>query len=155
MYCPICGVDHLPTPAGGTAASGGSRSCPYQGVPYAGLRAGHDQLYFGRWRSSNANSIDLRKAHHQLRKLLNDIARTLETEQLPAARKDLDKAFEAMETAEPGEDGPVALLHMDHALSYAHRVIGDLLHEKGAFPHSPGDFAALFDAAEVPFRDDW
>jgi hypothetical protein len=155
MYCPICGVEHLPTPPRGTAASGGTGSCPYRGIPYAELRAGHDQLYFGRWRSSNANSIDLRKAQHQLRRLLNDIARTLETVRLPAARKDLEKAFEAMQTVEPGEDGPEALLHMDHALSYAHRVIGDLLHEKGASPHAPGDFAASYDAAEVPFRDDW
>lgn len=155
MSCPICGVEHLPTPAGGTAASGGSRACPYQGVAYAELRAGHDQLYFGRWRSSNANSIDLRKAHNQLRILLKEIARALDAERLPAARKDLDKAFEALQTVEPGEDGPEALLHMDHALSYAHRVIGDLLHEKGAAPHSPGDFAALYDVAEVPFREEW
>jgi hypothetical protein len=44
---------------------------------------------------------------------------------------------------------------MDHALSYAHRVIGDLLHEKGLPPHSPADFADWYDAGEVPFREDW
>jgi hypothetical protein len=44
---------------------------------------------------------------------------------------------------------------MDHALSYAHRVIGDLLHEKGLAPHSPADFAEWYDAGEVPFREDW
>jgi hypothetical protein len=148
-------VEHLAKPAGAAAASDGSRACPYQGVPYAELRAGHDRLYFGRWRSLNANSIDVRIAHHQLEKLLDDIARTLETMQLPAGRMVLNKAFEAMQITEPGGDGPEALLHMDHALSYAHRVIGDLLHEKGAPPHSPGDFAAFYDAAEVPFRDDW
>jgi hypothetical protein len=155
MNCPNCGVDHLPAPAGATAASDGPPKCPYLGAPYAELRAGHDQLYFGRWRSTEANPLDVRKARNQLKNLLNYIARALETERLPAARKDLNKAFEAMHTAELGDDGPETLLHMDHALSYAHRVIGDLLHERGAPPHSPGDFAAWYDVAEVPFREDW
>ena len=38
--------------------------CPYQGEPYIGLRAGHDQIYFGRWRRMDATSIDLRRAYH-------------------------------------------------------------------------------------------
>ncbi len=155
MNCPACGVEHLPAPAGTPAVSGGPRPCPYGGAPYAGLRAGHDRIFFGRWRSTEANSLDVRKARNQLNKLLNDIAGALEPERLPASRKDLNKAFEAMHTAELGEDGPETLLYMDHALSYAHRVIGDLLHEKGAPPHAPGDFAAWYDAPEVPFREDW
>ena len=155
MNCPVCGVEHSPAPAGHPAASGGPGSCPYRGAPYAELRALHDQLYFGRWRSANASPVDLRRAHNQLRRLLGEIARTPESERLPATRTDLDKAYEAMQTAEPGEDGPEALRHLDHALSYAHRAIGDLLHEIGAAPHSPGEFAAWFDAAEVPFRDEW
>lgn len=155
MSCPICGVAHSPAPSGWTAASGGPGTCPYQGIPYAKLRAAHDQLYFGRWRSTDATSLDLRRARHQLGKLLSDLARALEKKPLPATRKDLDRAFEALQTVEPGGDGPEDLRHMDHALSYAHRAIGDLLHEKGAAPHSPGDYAAWYDAAEVPFRDDW
>ena len=102
-----------------------------------------------------ANSLDIRKAFHQLDRLLGGIAKALEAENLPAARKDLEKALDALQTAGPGEDGPEAILHLDHALSYAHRVIGDLLHEKGLPPHSPADFVGWYDAAEVPFREDW
>ena len=102
-----------------------------------------------------ANAIDLRRAYHQLERLLREIAAALETEDLPAARSDLGKAVEALHASGPGEDGPEALRHLDHALSYAHRVIGDLLHEKGLPPHSPGDFAEWYDAAEVPFREEW
>ena len=129
--------------------------CPYQGEPYMGLRAGHDQIYFGRWRRMDATSIDLRRAYHQLERLLNGIAVALETEDLPAARLDLGKAVEALHTAGPGEEGPETLRYLDHALSYAHRVIGDLLHEKGLPPHLPADFAGWYDAGEVPFREDW
>ena len=129
--------------------------CPYQGVPYTELRAGHDQIYFGRWRRMDATTIDLRRGYHQLERLLDKIAVALETEDIPAARSDLEKAFEALHTAGPGEEGPEALRYMDHALSYAHRVIGDLLHEKGVSPHSPADFAEWYDAGEVPFREDW
>ena len=44
---------------------------------------------------------------------------------------------------------------MDNALSYAHRAIDDLLHEKGLPPHQPMDFAEWYDVVEVPFRDEW
>ena len=120
-----------------------------------GLRAWHDLLYFGRWRRMDATSIDVRKAHHQMKRLLGEIAIALESGDFPPARKDLEKALEALYTAESGEGGPDALRYLDHALSYAHRVIGDLLHEKGLAPHSPADFAEWYDAGEVPFREDW
>lgn len=102
----------------------------------------------------DATPFDIRKAFHQLDRLLGEIAKALETETLPAARKDLEKALDALHAAGPDEEGP-EVLHMDHALSYAHRVIGDLLHEKGLPPHSPADFVEWYDAAEVPFREDW
>jgi hypothetical protein len=133
----------------------GERTCPYKGSAYEGLRAGHDQIYFGRWRRMDATSIELRKAYRQLERLLREIAAALEAEDVPAARADLGKAFEALQTAEPGEEGPEALRYMDHALSYAHRVIGDLLHEKGLPPHSPADYAGWYESGEVPFREDW
>jgi len=103
----------------------------------------------------DATPIDLRRARRQLERLLLEIAVALESEDIPAARTDLDKAFEALNIAGPGEEGPEALRYLDHALSYAHRVIGDLLHEKGLPPHSPADFAGWYDAGEVPFREDW
>ena len=155
MNCPICGWEHFPAVGRGRTAPAKGGACPYKGTAYAGLRAGHDQIYFGRWRGMDANSIDLRRACHQLERLLRDIAVALEKEDVPAARLDLGKAFDALRAAGPGEEGPEALRRLDHALSYAHRVIGDLLHEKGLAPHSPADFAGWFDAAEVPFREDW
>jgi hypothetical protein len=103
----------------------------------------------------DATSIDLRRAYHQMERLLHAITVALETEDLPAARLDLGKAFEALRTAGPDEDGPETLRYLDHALSYAHRVIGDLLHDKGLPPHSPADFAEWYGAGEVPFREDW
>jgi len=155
MSCPICGAEHFSAPGGERTNPAGRRACPYQGGPYAGLRAGHDQIYFGRWRRMEATSIDLRRGYHQLERLLREIAVALETEDIPAARMDLDKAREALSGSESGGRGPDALRFLDHALSYAHRVIGDLLHEKGLPPHSPADFAEWFDAGEVPFREDW
>ena len=156
MNCSICGGGHLAVGArGGTTTPSDGRTCPYKGEEYAGLRAGHDQLYFGRWRRFDATPIDLRKAYRQLERLLNEIAGAIEEEDIPAARLDLEKAFEALKTAGPGEEGPEALRYLDHALSYAHRVIGDLLHEKGLPPHSPTDVAGWYDAVEVPFREDW
>lgn len=155
MICPICGSEHFSAPGRGRATPGGGRSCPYQGGPYAGLRAGHDQIYFGRWRRMDATSIDLRRASSQLKRLLREIGIALEKEDIPAARIDLEKALEALYGAESGEGEPDALRSLDHALSYAHRVIGDLLHEKGLPPHSPADFAEWYDAGEVPFREDW
>jgi hypothetical protein len=103
----------------------------------------------------DATAIDVRKARHQMKRLLGEIADALETEDIPMARKDLEKALEALYTAESEEREPNALRYLDHALSYAHRVIGDLLHEKGLPPHSPADFAGWYDAGEVPFREDW
>jgi hypothetical protein len=155
MNCPTCGGDHISPPGRGRATLAFGKSCPYQGVPYTGLRAGHDQIYFGRWRRMDATSIDLRKAYPQLERLLREIAVALEKEDIPAARLDLGKAFEALYTADPGEEGQEALRYLDRALSYAHRVIGDLLHEKGLPPHSPADFVEWYDAGEVPFREDW
>lgn len=103
----------------------------------------------------DATSIDLRRAYRQLERLLHEIAVAIEKEDIPAARSDLGKAVEALHAGGSGEEGPEALRYLDHALSYAHRVIGDLLHEKGLPPHSPADFAGWYDAGEVPFREDW
>lgn len=155
MSCRMCGAEHSPAPRGERTPPDGGRICPYQGGPYASLRAGHDQLYFGRWRRMEATAIDLRRASRQLENLLREIAAALGTEDIPAARKDLEKAREALAIAGSDEGGPESLRSLDHALSYAHRVIGDLLHEKGLPPHSPADFAGWFDAGEVPFREDW
>ncbi len=156
VNCRVCGAEHSSAPHGPRPAPGGGGACPYGGSAYAELRAGHDQLYFGAWRRTDAAPLDVRQARRGLERLLRAIARVLETEDVPAARRDLDKAFDAVYSmGADEEEGPEDLMLLDHALSYAHRVIGDLLHEKGLPPHHPADFADWYDAAEVPFREDW
>ncbi len=155
VSCRICGAEHSTAPRGRPAPPGGTADCPYEGLAYGALRAAHDGLYFGRWRSANATRIDIRQARHRLERLLSAIAEALRTADVPAAKRDLDKALDAMYSLGADEEGPRDLLLMDHALSYAHRVIGDLLHEKGLPPHAPADFAAWHDAVDVPFRDEW
>jgi hypothetical protein len=120
----------------------------------ADLRAGHDQIYFGPWRKVESTQSDIRRAYNQLGRHLAAISDALIGMELPSARWDLAKAREAYHSADPREDPPDLILLLDNALSYAHRVIDDLLHEIGLPPHQPMDFALWYDAPEVPFRDD-
>ena len=155
MNCAACGAELTYDSRMVSRHVGGLVACPYEGLAYAELRSGHDRIYFGRWRKIDATSIDIRRAYHQLGRHLSAIARALGEKDLPAARRDLEKASEALETEEPGDDSPELLRLMDHALSYAHRTIDDLLHEMGLPPHSPMDFAEWYNVVEVPFRDAW
>lgn len=150
--CPVCGAE-LAHPRATTP--NGNVSCPYDGLAYHELRGGHDQIYFGRWRKMDAGRNDIVRGYKQLGRHLRAIERTLEEKDLPAARHDLSKAFEAYHAADPEEDERDMLRFMDHALSYAHRAIDDLLHDMGLPPHSAMDFAEWYDAVEVPFRDEW
>ena len=152
MTCPTCGAEltyHSPK------NDAGKRACPYEGLAYAGLRAGHDQIYFGKWRKMDAGPTDVLRAYNQIGRHLSAIGRALGDKDLPAARHDLAKAHEAYLLGDPREDTRDTLRFMDHALSYIHRVIDDLLHEMGLPPHTPMDFAEWYDVAEVPFRDEW
>lgn len=155
VNCRACGAEHSAAARGAPDASRGEETCPYRGSAYPELRAGHDQLYFGRWRGMDAPRLDVRRARRGVEELLRAIAGVLETEDVPAARRDLNNAFEALYSMEPDEENARDLLFLDHALSYAHRAIGDLLHEKGLPPHDPADFAGWYDAGEVPFREEW
>ena len=152
LNCPTCGAElafHSP----GTAA--GRFACPYESLSFAALRAGHDQIYFGPWRKMDAGPAEILRAYNQLGRHLRAIRKALEQKDLPAARHDLAKAFDAYQAGDPQTDERDALRYMDHALSYAHRIIDDLLHEVGLPPHAPMDFAEWYDAVEVPFRDEW
>ncbi len=149
--CPVCGSEFEHR----LRTSAGEKACPYEGAEYARLRAMHDRIYFGRWRKMEAGQTDIVRAYRQIGKHLNEIGRVLEELDLPAARRDLLKAVEAYRMGDPREDSQEALRFMDHALSYAHRVIDDLLHEKGLPPHAPMDFAEWYDVVEVPFREEW
>ena len=155
MTCSACGAELTYDSRRALAHSGGKVVCPYEELAYAELRSGHDRLYFGPWRKIEASSIDIRRAYHQLGRHLSAVAQALGRKDLPAARRDLEKAVESFEAVDPGDESPDLFRLMDHALSYAHRTIDDLLHEKGLPPHDPMDFAEWYDAVEVPFRDEW
>ncbi|MCL5884109.1 MAG: zinc-ribbon domain-containing protein [Deltaproteobacteria bacterium] len=153
--CPACGAALTYDSRKALKGTGGKVACPYEGLAYAELRAGHDRIYFGPWRKLNASPIDVRRVYHRIGRHLSAIGQVLRDKDLPAATRDLAKAVEAFQTGDPREGDSDVLRLMDHALSYAHRAIDDLLHEEGLPPHNPMDFAEWYDAAEVPFRDEW
>ena len=155
MTCPACGAELTYDARKALRRSGGKVLCPYEGLACAELRAGHDRIYFGRWRKMEAASTDVRRAYHQIGRHLSAIGQALSGKDLPAARRALDKAVEAFRSEDPRDESPDLLRLMDHALSYAHRAIDDILHEAGLPPHDPMDFAEWYDAVEVPFRDVW
>ncbi len=155
LICSACGAELTYDSRRALEHSGGAVACPYEGLAHAELRSGHDRIYFGRWRKSEASDFDVRRAYHQIGRHLSAIAQALEGRDLPAARADLERAIEAFEAEDPSGGSPALLRLMDNALSYAHRAIDALLHEKGLPAHSPMDFAEWYDAVEVPFRDEW
>jgi len=153
--CTTCGAELTYHHRKEATGAGEEIVCPYEGLAHAGLRAGHDHIYFGKWRKMDASPGDVIRAYNQIGRHLEAIGRALGDKDLPAARRDLAKAFEAYQAGDPREDARYALRFMDHALSYAHRVVDDILHEEGLPPHTPMDFARWYDAVEVPFRDEW
>ena len=154
-HCPHCGAELRRGSRKGGSPTGGTPGCPYDELAYAVLRAGHDAIYFGPWRRIDAPPTEIRRGHHRIGRHLDAIGRELAGHDLPAAARDLSQAIEAHRSSDPREDAPDALRLMDNALSYAHRAIDDLLHEKGLPPHQPMDFAEWYDVVEVPFRDEW
>ena len=154
-HCPHCGAELRGDPRKGGSRPGGTPGCPYDGLAYAALRAGHDAIYFGAWRRIDAPSLEIRRGYHAIGRHLDAIGRELAGHDLPAAVRDLNEAIESHRTADPRDDVPDALRHMDNSLSYAHRAIDDLLHDKGLPPHAPMDFSEWYDVVEVPFRDEW
>ena len=155
MSCPACWAELTYDSRRALERTGGKVVCPYEGLAYAELRSGHDRIYFGRWRKIEATSIDIRRGYHQLGRHLSAIAQALGEKDLPAARSDLEMAIQTFRAEDPRDESPELLRLMDHALSYAHRTIDDLLHEVGLPAHSPMDFAEWYEAVEVPFRDVW
>ncbi len=155
MVCPACGAELTYDPRLAFRRTGGRPVCPYDGLPYGYLRAGHDRIYFGKWRKIEATPVDVRRAYHQIGRHLSAISQELAGKDLPAARRDLERAGEAFRLCDPREDSRDSLRQMDHALSYAHMAIDGLLHEAGFPPHRPMDFAQWYDAVEVPFQEEW
>jgi hypothetical protein len=154
-HCPHCGAELRGDMRKGGSRPGGVPGCPYEGLAFASLRAGHDAIYFGPWRRIDSLPTETTRAYHRIGRHLDAIGRELAVHDLPAAVRDLNEAIKAYRAADPREEGPDALRLMDNALSYAHRAIDDLLHEKGLPPHQPMDFAEWYDVVEIPFRDEW
>jgi len=155
MTCPACGADLAYDSHQAEKGPDGKELCPYLGRPYSKLRAAHDLIYFGKWRKMDATTTDIRRAYHQIGRHLKAIGEVLGTKDLPAARRDLGKAIEAFQAGDPEGESPDSLRFMDHALSYAHTAIDDLLHEEGLPPHDPMEFSKWYDAVEVPFKEEW
>ena len=154
-HCPHCGAELRGDMGKGGSRPGGTPGCPYDGLVFASLRAGHDAIYFGPWRRVDVLPTEILRGYHRIGRHLDAIGRELAVHDLPAAARDLNEAIKAHQAADPREEAPDALRLMDNALSYAHRAIDDLLHEKGLPPHHPMDFAEWYDVVEVPFRDEW
>lgn len=154
-HCPHCGAELWGGARGDGSRTGGTPGCPYDGLAFSALRAGHDAIYFGPWRRIDAPPTEIRRGYSRIGRHLDAISAELAGRDLPAATRDLDRAIEAHQAADPREGARDALRLMDNALSYAHRAIDDLLHEKGLPPHQPMDFAEWYDVVEVPFRDEW
>ena len=153
--CPHCGAELRGDMRKGGSRPGGTPGCPYDGMAFASLRAGHDAIYFGPWRRIDALPTEITRGYHRIGRHLDAIGRELAVHDLPAAARDLNEAIKAHQAADPREEAPDALRLMDNALSYAHRAIDDLLHEKGLPAHQPMDFSEWYDVVEVPFRDEW
>lgn len=155
MSCPVCGANLVFDAHRAEKGSDGKELCPYRERAYPNLRAAHDLIYFGTWRKMDASTTDIRRAYRQIGRHLKAIGEVLETKDLPAARRDLAKAVEEFRKGDPAGESPDTLRFMDHALSYAHMAIDDLLHEEGRPPHDPMEFAEWYDAVEVPFKEEW
>ena len=154
-HCPHCGAELRGGSPGSGSRPAGTPGCPYDRLAFASLRAGHDAIYFGPWRRIDAPPLEIRRGYHGIGRHLDAIGRELAGHDLPAAARDLNQAIEAHHAADPREEFRDTLRFMDNALSYAHRAIDDLLHEKGLPPHQPMDFSEWYDVVEVPFRDEW
>jgi hypothetical protein len=153
-HCPHCGAELRGGPRRGGSRPDGTTGCPYDGLEYAALRAGHDAIYFGPWRRIDAPPPEVLRGYHRIGRHLDAIGAELAAHGFPAAAQDLGEALEALHAADPREDALDALRFMDNALSYAHRAIDDLLRVKELPPHQPMDFAEWYDVVEVPFREE-
>ncbi|MBP2682034.1 MAG: hypothetical protein H6Q79_73, partial [Deltaproteobacteria bacterium] len=126
--CPRCGAELRGDKGKGGSRPRGTPGCPYDGLAYAALRAGHDAIYFGAWRRIDAPPTEIRRGYHRIGRHLDAIGAELAGHDLPAAARDLNAALDALRAADPREERPDSLRFMDNALSYAHRAIDDLLH---------------------------
>ncbi|OYV97745.1 MAG: hypothetical protein B7Z62_05330 [Deltaproteobacteria bacterium 37-65-8] len=62
-------------PGKGGSGPGGTPECPYDGLAYAALRAGHDAIYFGPWRRIDAPPAEIRRGYHRIGRHLDASAK--------------------------------------------------------------------------------
>lgn len=151
---PLCPVCNTPLVEDRDACFTPPSECPYQGTSYPELCSLHDRLYFGTWRKMTATVYEIKRARMKLRRLIAKVKDVAWEVDFQPAKVNVKKAYDAFEKIEPGDDPFASLKFMDHALSYAHHAINDLLHEKGEKSHSPSDFERYYDII-LPFKEDW
>ena len=73
QHCPHCGAELRGGPPGSGSRTGKKPGCPYDGLAYASLRAGHDAIYFGAWRRMEAHALEIRRGYHGIGRHLDAI----------------------------------------------------------------------------------
>jgi hypothetical protein len=126
---------------------------PYRGLPFAHLREAHDRLYYGAWRSPAATERDFQRAYARLGRHLDALAQEIERSRSAEGEKLLDKAHEVFARVDQDVSAPDATLHLDNALSHAHKTLNALLRQYRMPTHDPGAFGGFYDVTEVPFRE--
>jgi hypothetical protein len=126
---------------------------PYRGLPFAHLREAHDRLYYGAWRSPAATTRDFERAARQLERYLDALSQEIERSRSAEGKKYLDNAREVFARVDQDVSTPDATLHLDNALSHAHKALNALLRQYRMPTHDPGAFGGFYDVTEVPFRE--
>ena len=126
---------------------------PYRGLPFASLCEAHDRLYYGAWRSPAATERDFQRAHRQISRHIHALSEEIERSRSVEGEKFLEKAREAFAGVDPEISTSGAVVHLDNALSYAHKALNALLHQYRMPTHDPGAFGGFYDVTEVPFRE--
>lgn len=128
-------------------------SPPYRGLPFAHLMEAHDRLYYGAWRSPSATVRDFQRGYREIDRYLAALAHEIERSRSAEARKHLNKAEDALARADPDMTAASATRSLDNALSYAHHALNALLRQYRMPIHDSETFAGLYDADDLPFRE--
>ena len=165
--CPVC---HTPLVEDVDAGFKIPSQCPYENTAYPELSALHDKIYFGKWRKMDADPNDIKRAYAKIAHLLSRMDDVIGIEKVEPARRNFEKADEALSKADAGGDPYSSIKHMDQTLSYilldslrlkttvkkninVHHALNDLLHAKKAKPHFPSDYERHYDVI-LPFKED-
>lgn len=148
--CPVC---HTPLVEDVDAGFKIPSQCPYENTAYPELSALHDKIYFGKWRKMDADPNDIKRAYAKIAHLLSRMDDVIGIEKVEPARRNFEKADEALSKADAGGDPYSSIKHMDQTLSYIHHALNDLLHAKKAKPHFPSDYERHYDVI-LPFKED-